>query len=206
MTAANVEMTGSNFFDYIHQADQQEVAEQLGLCAPNGVSLPSPRNGDERTSPTPADKATAIVGQTITKRSSERSFCVRMKSTLTKRGVHVKSNGYRVVQILTRLRHQFTFSLPRKASQRPLLGIVGMAIALPPPTVNELPLDSDMFVSRLNQGFQVTYVEPRIADLMDMSVDEMNGVTLYSLCHAEDGQKLRVLREESERERERESV
>lgn len=66
-----------------------------------------------------------------------------------------------------------------------------MAIALPPPTVNELPLDSDMFVSRLNQSFQVTYVEPRIAELMDMSVDEMNGVTLYSLCHAEDGQKLR---------------
>ena len=30
------------------------------------------------------------------KHGCDRSFCLRMKSTLTKRGVHVKSSGYRV--------------------------------------------------------------------------------------------------------------
>lgn len=34
----------------------------------------------------------------------ERAFCVRMKSTLTKRGCHFKSSGYRV-----RIRSNFTF-------------------------------------------------------------------------------------------------
>lgn len=34
----------------------------------------------------------------------QRCFCVRMKSTLTKRGVHVKSNGYRVSDDVTESR------------------------------------------------------------------------------------------------------
>lgn len=33
----------------------------------------------------------------------DRAFCVRMKSTLTKRGCHFKSSGYRVSRTLTRL-------------------------------------------------------------------------------------------------------
>lgn len=32
----------------------------------------------------------------------ERAFCVRMKSTLTKRGCHFKSSGYRVCNIVHR--------------------------------------------------------------------------------------------------------
>lgn len=43
-----------------------------------------------------------IVAQSMTLTSSsmykglDRAFCIRMKSTLTKRGCHFKSSGYRV--------------------------------------------------------------------------------------------------------------
>jgi len=44
----------------------------------------------------------------------------------------------------------------------PLLGLVGMAIALPPPTITELIIDNDMFVTRLSPQLKVTYCEPRL--------------------------------------------
>jgi len=37
-----VEMTGSSVFDYIHQADHSELAEQLGLGLTQGQGMASP--------------------------------------------------------------------------------------------------------------------------------------------------------------------
>ncbi len=65
-----------------------------------------------------------------------------------------------MVQFITHMRPQFSFSLTRKHPP-PLLGLVGLAIALPPPTINELLIDSDMFVTRLSPNFKVIYCEPR---------------------------------------------
>ena len=53
-----------------------------------------------------------------------------------------------------------SFSLPRKHPS-PLLGCVGVAIALPPPTITELLLTADMFVTRLSPDLNVIYCEPR---------------------------------------------
>ncbi len=68
--------------------------------------------------------------------------------------------GFQVVQVLVHMRPQFSFSLTRKHPP-PLLGLVGLAIALPPPTINELLIDNDMFVTRLSPEFKVIYCEPR---------------------------------------------
>lgn len=43
---AQVEMTGSSIFDYVHHQDHAEVAEQLGLSlAAGGVGSASPSSG-----------------------------------------------------------------------------------------------------------------------------------------------------------------
>ena len=42
----------------------------------------------------------ARVDRQSGKPTYDRSFCIRMKSTLTKRGCHFKSSGYRVVLLL----------------------------------------------------------------------------------------------------------
>lgn len=138
----------------------------------------------------------------------DRAFCVRMKSTLTKRGCHFKSSGYRVSEIvpglnefsvsahllisigvtyrarrsckiilyiyiffftrahtqvvllLCRLRPQFVFSHARKSAP-PLMGMVGLAIALPPPSVHEIRLETDMFVTRISFDFRIAHCEPK---------------------------------------------
>lgn len=60
--------------------------------------------------------------------------------------------------VLCRLRPQSNVYLVSKATGQttgtqgqpiPLLGMIAMAIALPPPTVHEVRLEPDMFVTRL---------------------------------------------------------
>ncbi|KAG5898842.1 hypothetical protein JTB14_014271 [Gonioctena quinquepunctata] len=192
---SQVEMTGSSIFDYIHHQDHAEIAEQLGLGLSQSQSLASPESGSEESTSTagtnnPDVSTQMALGASQVYKGLDRAFCVRMKSTLTKRGCHFKSSGYRVVLILSRLRPQYTFSHSRK-SQPPLLGMVALAIALPPPSVHEIRLESDMFVTRINFDFKIAHCEPKVLDLLDYTAEELTGRNLYSLCHGEDASKLR---------------
>ncbi|XP_074662483.1 protein trachealess-like [Tubulanus polymorphus] len=197
---SQVEMAGSCVFDYVHQQDHPELAEQLGLCLPHSTSMPSPSSGSEAgaattssatktDSPSVSERVSGLMQHSKT-RGVERAFHIRMKSTLTKRGVHVKTSGYRVVHIIGHMRSQFSFSLTRKHPP-PILGFVAVALALPPPTINELKIDNDMFVMRVSPDFKVVFCEPRIADLMDMTPDDLVNKNLYSFIHAEDLNKMR---------------
>lgn len=49
MLLFQVEMTGSSIFDYIHQQDHSEIAEQLGLGLSQGQNLASPGSGSEES-------------------------------------------------------------------------------------------------------------------------------------------------------------
>ncbi|XP_055680927.1 protein trachealess isoform X2 [Lutzomyia longipalpis] len=195
---SQVEMTGSSIFDYIHHSDHAEVAEQFGLslasAGQGGLASPASGASDEGSGSQGTNNPDVAASMTFNSSSPfkgyERAFCVRMKSTLTKRGCHFKSSGYRVVLMLCRLRAQYTFSHTRK-SQPPLLGMVALAIALPPPSVHEIRLESDMFVTRINFDFRIAHCEPKVSDLLDYTAEELTGKNLYALCHAEDGNKLR---------------
>lgn len=60
--------------------------------------------------------------------------------------------------IVGRFRKQLTFGLTRKPGT-PLFGLVGIAIALPPPTITELRIEADTFIMRLTPQFKVIYCE-----------------------------------------------
>ena len=42
-----------------------------------------------------------------------------------------------------------------------VMGFIGVAIALPPPSVHEVRLESDMFVTRLSFDFKIAHCEPK---------------------------------------------
>lgn len=183
-----------------------------------------------------------------------RQFCIRMKSTLTKRGCqHFKSSGYRVVHVVAHLRSYQSndhghlmdpldepagAALPttgstkqakrrgpkscssssannkqdaatsnkqesigknndndiaelqtnpsERLSKPKIIGMVAVAIALPPPSINELRLDSDTFVLRLSLDLKITHIEPRITELLHYPVELIAGRSLYSLIHPAD--------------------
>lgn len=66
-----------------------------------------------------------------------------------------------VVLLMCRLRPQYSFNQSKKSQSPPLLGMVGLAIALPPPTIHEIRLECDMFVTRVGFDFRIAHCEPK---------------------------------------------
>ncbi|XP_065776736.1 neuronal PAS domain-containing protein 1 isoform X2 [Muntiacus reevesi] len=155
---SQVELTGSSVFDYIHPGDHSEVLEQLGLRAPTPgpptpPSIPSSSSSSSSSSSL-ADTPEIEASPTEVSPSSrvqERSFFIRMKSTLTKRGLHVKASGYKVIHVTGRLRAR-------------ALGLVALGHTLPPAPLAELPLHGHMIVFRLSLGLTILACESSQAE------------------------------------------
>uniref|UniRef100_A0A7N8WRC4 Neuronal PAS domain protein 3 n=1 Tax=Mastacembelus armatus TaxID=205130 RepID=A0A7N8WRC4_9TELE len=167
---SQVELTGSSVFDYIHPGDHVEMAEQLGMKLPpgrgmslsqgavneDGASSASSSSHSETPEPVESSSPSLLAPDN----SLERSFFIRMKSTLTKRGVHIKSSGYKVIHITGRLRIRMALTHSRSVPNQ-IMGMVVVAHALPPPTINEVRIDCQMFVTRVNMDLKIVYCENR---------------------------------------------
>lgn len=70
--------------------------------------------------------------------------------------------------------------------RRKIIGMVALAIALPPPSINELRLESDTFVMRLSLDLRVTHIEPKITELLQYPIELIAGRSLYTLIHPAD--------------------
>ncbi|XP_027028096.1 neuronal PAS domain-containing protein 3 isoform X2 [Tachysurus fulvidraco] len=196
---SQVELTGSSVFDYVHPGDQVEMAEQLGMKIPPGRSLLSQGAGAEdgassasssSHSETPEPVESSSPSHLSPDNTLERSFFIRMKSTLTKRGVHIKSSGYKVIHITGRLRIRMALTHNRTVPNQ-IMGMVVVAHALPPPTINEVRIDCQMFVTRVNMDLNIVYCENRISDYMDLTPVDIIGKRCYQFIHAEDVEGIR---------------
>uniref|UniRef100_A0A8C8JFH6 Neuronal PAS domain protein 1 n=1 Tax=Oncorhynchus tshawytscha TaxID=74940 RepID=A0A8C8JFH6_ONCTS len=164
---SQVELMGSSVFDYIHPADHVEMAERLGIrphlraeagchVAPESASSSASTSSLAGT-PEPAPSSPLSPGN----EPPDRGFFIRMKSTLTKRGLHVKSSGYKVIHVTGRIRCRPAMVPGSARSVRRPMGLVALAHTLPPSTLNEVRMESQMFVFRVNMDLQVTYCENR---------------------------------------------
>ncbi|XP_036121005.1 neuronal PAS domain-containing protein 3 isoform X1 [Molossus molossus] len=195
---SQVELTGSSVFDYVHPGDHVEMAEQLGMKLPPGRGLlsqgatedgaSSASSSSQSETPEPVESTSPNL--LTTDNTLERSFFIRMKSTLTKRGVHIKSSGYKVIHITGRLRLRVSLSHGRTVPNQ-IMGLVVVAHALPPPTINEVRIDCHMFVTRVNMDLNIIYCENRISDYMDLTPVDIVGKRCYHFIHAEDVEGIR---------------
>nr|XP_046245119.1 neuronal PAS domain-containing protein 1 [Scatophagus argus]XP_046245120.1 neuronal PAS domain-containing protein 1 [Scatophagus argus] len=199
---SQVELTGSSVFDYIHPADHVEMAERLGirphlraeagcLTAPESASSSASTSSLAGT-PEPAPSSPHSPADD----PPDRGFFIRMKSTLTKRGLHVKSSGYKVIHVTGRIRCRPALVPGSTRSVRRPMGLVALAHTLPPSTLNEVRMESQMFVFRVNMDLQVIYCENRISEYMDLTPAEVVGHTCYHFIHVEDLENLRQSHED----------
>ena len=65
-----------------------------------------------------------------------------------------------VVLLMGKLRRMHTEEAPAR-NPSSVMGFIGLAIALPPPSVHEVRLESDMFVTRLSFDFKIAHCEPK---------------------------------------------
>ncbi|XP_058444636.1 protein trachealess isoform X2 [Malaya genurostris] len=183
---SQVEMTGSSIFDYIHKSDHSELENQLGIKKNSEYSYSSYSDDPpEKTVLKMAKETKPLPGETF--EGEDRAFCIRMKSTLTKRGCHFKSSGYRVILLLCHQRKRNN-STDDHSDKQTAIGMVGIGIALPPPSLHEIKLESDMFVFRTSLDLTIIHCEN---SFLDYTADELNGKSVYLLCHGQDAHKLK---------------
>uniref|UniRef100_A0A4W3GRK8 Neuronal PAS domain-containing protein 3 n=1 Tax=Callorhinchus milii TaxID=7868 RepID=A0A4W3GRK8_CALMI len=195
---SQVELTGSSVFDYVHPGDHVEMAEQLGMKLPPGRGILSQGTAEDGASSassssqseTPEPVESTSPSLLSNDNTLERSFFIRMKSTLTKRGIHIKSSGYKVIHITGRMRLRVSLSHGRVLPTQ-IMGLVVMAHALPPPTINEVRIDCQMFVTKVNLDLNIVYCENRISDYMDLTPVDIVGKRCYQFIHAEDVEGIR---------------
>lgn len=193
---SQVELIGSSMFDYTYPADQDELAVQLGLTLSPALSAR-------------AACSCMQLGSKCSECAMVRSFHVRLKSTLTRRGVNVKSSCYKVVHLCTRPRmpHVKRGKTKKYVSSQEVksekstnglkvvtdgpLGVFGIGTSLPPQSLSDMSLDKPVFVTRLNPAFKFTYCDTAIESLLGYSVREVVGQSFYHKVHAEDVDKLK---------------
>lgn len=67
---------------------------------------------------------------------------------------------FQVIHITGRLRLRVSLSHGRTVPSQ-IMGLVVVAHALPPPTINEVRIDCHMFVTRVNMDLNIIYCENR---------------------------------------------
>lgn len=164
---SQLELIGHSVFDFIHPCDQEELQDVL-----------SPRQGFSKKKEV----------------KTERSFSLRMKSTLTTRGrtVNLKSATWKVLHCAGHMR---TYVPAKPAGGKeaegsfvepPLRCLVLICEAIPHPANIETPLDSGTFLSRHTMDMKFTYCDDRIAEVAGYTPEDLLGCSIYEYIHALD--------------------
>ncbi|XP_075771382.1 hypoxia-inducible factor 3-alpha isoform X2 [Pelodiscus sinensis] len=161
-----LELIGHSVFDFIHPCDQEELQDVL-----------SPRQGFSKKKEV----------------KTERSFSLRMKSTLTSRGrtVNLKSATWKVLHCAGHMR---SYTPAREGPEEaeggyvepPLRCLMLICEAIPHPANIETPLDSSTFLSQHSMDMKFTYCDERIAEVAGYTPEELLGCSIYEYIHALD--------------------
>ncbi|XP_039253820.2 uncharacterized protein LOC120330900 [Styela clava] len=192
---SQVEMIGSSIFDYTYPDDRNELAVHLSVMLSPSKTDDVTMGSNNNTKKQPEKEKNCI-----------RSFFIRMKSTLTKRGVTPKSSYYKVVHMCTRSQCPPTkrngtknlttrsdcnnLSKDSNATHNPI-GLIGFGASLPPYSLSELPLHENIFTMRVNPTLNFTYCDPAIEDMLGYNVRDVVGQSFYHSIHAGDVNKIK---------------
>ncbi|XP_064075763.1 single-minded homolog 1 isoform X1 [Vanessa tameamea] len=166
---SQVELTGNSIYEYIHQADHEEMNAVLSLqhahsyIGPPSIGYP--------------------VGGTWSPNvdiECERAFFIRMKCVLAKRNAGLTTSGYKVIHCSGYLRAR------RFGEGTAPLGLVAVGHSLPPSAVTELKLHSNMFMFRASLDMRLIFLDARVASLTGYEPQDLIEKTLYHYIHGTD--------------------
>ncbi|KAF7662640.1 hypothetical protein LDENG_00231150 [Lucifuga dentata] len=164
---AQFDLTGHSVFDFTHPCDQEELREML-------VHRTGSKKAKEPT--------------------TERSFFLRMKCTLTSRGrtVNVKSATWKVLHCSGHVRvyESPTDQTPSGHKEPPVPYLVLICDPIPHPSNIEVPLDTKTFLSRHTMDMKFTYCDERITELMGYDPEDLLNRSVYEYYHALDSDHL----------------
>ncbi|XP_061574862.1 hypoxia inducible factor 1 subunit alpha, like isoform X2 [Cololabis saira] len=156
-----LELLGQSIFDFVHPCDQEELRDLL-----------TPRPG--------------LSKKSLAEQPSERSFFLRMKSTLTTRGrtVNIKSATWKVLHCTGHIR-------PFGGSSPSATVMTLLCEPIPHPSSVEFPLDTCTFLSRHSMDLRFTHCEGRVTELTGYQPEDLIGRSAYEFYHALDSDPIK---------------
>ncbi|KAG8001767.1 Hypoxia-inducible factor 1-alpha, partial [Nibea albiflora] len=145
-----LELLGQSIYDFVHPCDQEELRDLL-----------TPRPG--------------LSKKPLTEQPTERSFFLRMKSTLT-------SRGRTVLHCTGHMRPFGGGSTSPPAARVMTL----LCEPIPHPSSVEFPLDTCTFLTRHSMDLRFTHCEGRVTELVGYKPDDLIGRSAYEFHHALD--------------------
>ncbi|CAH0599446.1 unnamed protein product [Chrysodeixis includens] len=168
---SQVELTGNSIYEYIHQADHEEMTAVLSLQHPHSY-LP-------HQYPSLGYPVGGTWGPTVDI-ECERAFFIRMKCVLAKRNAGLTTSGYKVIHCSGYLRAR------RFGEGSAPLGLIAVGHSLPPSAVTELKLHSNMFMFRASLDMRIIFLDARVASLTGYEPQDLIEKTLYHYIHGTD--------------------
>ncbi|MGH0119221.1 UNVERIFIED_CONTAM: hypothetical protein FKN15_013316 [Acipenser sinensis] len=175
-----LDLVGQRVFDFIHPCDQEELRDIL----------------------TPRQRVGKKQSQDV---HTERSFFLRMKSTLTSRGrtLSSKSAAWKVLTPLTpnlsltpnptlrlsltsRGHSQLSGEQDANSAEPPLTCLTVLCEPIPDPSHIDFPLDRSAFLSRHSMDLCFTQCDERVTELLGYSPEDLIGHSAYEYHHALD--------------------
>ncbi|CAH1707776.1 unnamed protein product [Aphis gossypii] len=161
---SQVELTGNSIFEYIHQADHDEMISVL--------SPPLPQN-------LPAENM--MMNSTVFE--LQRVFFLRMKCVLAKRNAGLTTGGYKVIHCSGYLKvRQYPAGMPGIET----VGLVAVGHSLPPHAITEIKLHSNMFMFRASLDLKLIFLDARVSQLTGYEPQDLIEKTLYHYIHGND--------------------
>ncbi|XP_028276383.1 hypoxia inducible factor 1 subunit alpha, like [Parambassis ranga] len=154
-----LELLGQSVYDFVHPCDEEELRDLL-----------TPRPG--------------LSKKSQAEQPSERSFFLRMKSTLTSRGrtVNIKSASWKVLHCTGHMRPFGGASTSPPAARVMTL----LCEPVPHPSSVEFPLDTSTFLTRHSMDLRFTHCEGRVTELVGYKPEDLIGRSAFEFHHALD--------------------
>uniref|UniRef100_A0A671K8W1 SIM bHLH transcription factor 2 n=1 Tax=Sinocyclocheilus anshuiensis TaxID=1608454 RepID=A0A671K8W1_9TELE len=114
----------------------------------------------------------------------ERSFFLRMKCVLAKRNAGLTSGGYKVIHCSGYLKlRQLLMDVSLFESCYQIVGLLAVGQSLPPSSVTEIKLHSNMFMFRASLDLKLIFLDSRVAELTGYEPQDLIEKTLYHHVH-----------------------
>ncbi|XP_016413219.1 single-minded homolog 2 [Sinocyclocheilus rhinocerous] len=124
------------------------------------------------------------LSQMSTELELERSFFLRMKCVLAKRNAGLTCGGYKVIHCSGYLKlRQLLMDVSLFESCYQIMGLLAVGQSLPPSSVTEIKLHSNMFMFRASLDLKLIFLDSRVAELTGYEPQDLIEKTLYHHVH-----------------------
>eukprot|EP00118_Oscarella_pearsei_P004406 m.18735 g.18735 ORF g.18735 m.18735 type:complete len:256 (+) comp27728_c0_seq1:662-1429(+) len=164
---SQVDLIGRSLYDYCHLSDHAELRDNLNPCrhCRNRQQIFEIQDAEQEQKFLSAEsKSPATCTVDHEESDYDRSFFILIKNVLSKKGGEksgIKCPGFKVIQVNGKMRFQHSCPAKLRCSSENCLGLLAVCKPLDPPSMTEICLLGNCFMSRHSLDMKYIFCDSR---------------------------------------------